>query len=210
MATKPPAVLPDGFVHLPGRLDEVAQQRLLDEVLAAIGEAFWFQPTTPRWNRPFSVRMSNLGPLGWVSDQRGYRYQARHPTTGQPWPAMPAMLLDLWQEVAFHPQHPEACLVNFYRGGARMGLHQDRDERDLTAPVISISLGDDAVFRIGGCRRGDPTRSMRLRSGDLLVMGGPARLAFHGVDRVVPETSGLIPGGGRINLTLRRVGSAPA
>ena len=208
MATaKPPAVLPDGFVHLPGRLDEAARKRLLDEVLAAIGQDFWFQPTTPRWNRPFSVRMSNLGRLGWVSDRRGYRYQPAHPDSGLPWPPIPAMLLDLWNEHAPLALPAEACLVNLYRGAARMGLHQDRDEHDFAAPVVSVSLGDEAVFRIGGRQRADPTCSIRLRGGDVLVMGGPARLAFHGVDRIIPGTSGLVPGGGRINLTLRHVGT---
>jgi alkylated DNA repair protein (DNA oxidative demethylase) len=149
--------------------------------------------------------MCNLGPLGWVADRDGYRYQPRHPESGRPWPPLPASLLDLWQAVAGFPHPPEACLVNLYRAGARMGLHQDRDEADLDAPVVSVSLGDDALFRVGGRNRRDPTRSLTLRSGDVVVLGGEARLAFHGVDRIVPGTSGLVPGGGRVNLTLRRV-----
>ncbi|WP_027135407.1 alpha-ketoglutarate-dependent dioxygenase AlkB family protein [Geminicoccus roseus] len=205
--TEPPAGLPDGFVHLPGRLDEAACRDLLDQILSAIGDQFWFQPTTPRWNRPFSVRMSNLGPLGWVSDRRGYRYQPAHPDSGKPWPPIPPVLLDLWAEHAPPALPAQACLVNLYRGSARMGLHQDRDEHDFAAPVVSVSLGDEAVFRIGGRERGDPTRSIRLKSGDVLVMGGTARLAFHGVDRIIPGSSGLVPGGGRINLTLRHVGT---
>jgi alkylated DNA repair protein (DNA oxidative demethylase) len=203
---RPPVLLPDGFAHLPGYLDAAAQDALLAEVLAAIGDRFWFQPTTPRWNRPFSVRMSNLGPLGWVSDRRGYRYQPHHPDNGLPWPAMPESLLRLWRDLARHPDPPEACLVNHYKDSARMGLHQDRDEADLTAPVLSVSLGDDALFRIGGCQRGGPTRSMNLASGDVVLLGGQSRLAFHGIDRIRPGTSRLVPGGGRINLTLRRVG----
>ena len=198
--------LPDGVVHLRHHLDETAQQDLVNRILHAIGEEFWFQPTTPRWNRPFSVRMSNLGTLGWVSDRRGYRYQPVHPESGLPWPAMPAALQELWREVAGHPALPEACLVNLYRGTARMGLHQDRDEHDLSAPVVSVSLGDTAMFRLGGTERNAPTRSFPLASGDVLVLGGPARLAFHGIDRILPGSSTLIPGGGRINLTLRRVG----
>jgi DNA oxidative demethylase len=153
-----------------------------------------------------SVRQTNFGPLGWVTDQaKGYRYEARHPETGAPWPAMPQALLDLWRDVSGYPAPPEACLVNLYRDGARMGLHVDADEAALDAPVVSVSLGDIALFRIGGPKRADATRSFRLSSGDVLVLSGAARQCFHGVDRVVPGTSQLLPGGGRINLTLRRV-----
>jgi DNA oxidative demethylase len=149
--------------------------------------------------------MTNFGPLGWVSDPAGYRYQPAHPTTGRPWPPLPEAVLALWQTVAGYPHPPECCLVNLYRGGARMGLHQDRDEADLDAPVVSVSLGDDALFRVGGTARGGRTAALRLRSGDVMAMGGPARLCFHGIDRVLAGTSPLVPGGGRINLTLRRV-----
>lgn len=194
-----------GFVHLPGWLGRAAQEALLAEVLAAVESAGWFQPTMPRSGRPLSVRMCNLGPLGWVSDRDGYRYQPHHPTTGRLWPPIPNRLLDLWTEITRCPRPPEACLVNLYGAQARMGLHQDRDEEDLTAPVVSVSLGDDAVFRLGGRSRRDATRSFPLRSGDVLVLGGATRLAFHGVDRIVAGTSDLLPGGGRINLTLRRV-----
>ena len=159
----------------------------------------------PRTNKPFSVRMSNFGPLGWVSDSAGYRYQPAHPATGQPWPAFPPVLLDTWAALSGYGQPPQACLVNLYSVGARMGLHQDRDEQDFDAPVLSLSLGDTCLFRIGGTRRTDPTRSFKLVSGDALVLGGPARLVFHGVDRILGATSTLLPEGGRINLTLRRV-----
>jgi alkylated DNA repair protein (DNA oxidative demethylase) len=153
-----------------------------------------------------SVRMTNCGPLGWVTDkERGYRYQATHPVTGRPWPAMPHILLDLWREVANYPAPPEACLVNYYDAGAKMGLHQDKDEEDFDAPVLSVSLGDTAIFRVGGRARKDPTRTLELKSGDVVVLGGEDRLAFHGIDRVLSGTSDLLPEGGRINLTLRRV-----
>lgn len=207
MSGKP---LPAGFRHLPGRLDATAQEGLLAEVLASVGAAGWFQPTMPRSGRPLSVRMCNLGSLGWVSDKEGYRYQPHHPDTGCPWPPLPASLLELWQAVAGYPHPPEACLVNLYRTGARMGLHQDRDEADLSAPVVSVSLGDDALFRIGGTNRRDPGRTIVLRSGDVVVLGGASRLCFHGIDRILPGTSALVPGGGRINLTLRRVSVPPA
>ena len=196
---------PPGFRHLPGRLAPAAQQTLVHEVLAAVDAAGWFQPTMPRSGRPMSVRMCNLGPLGWLTDRQGYRYQATHPDTGLPWPPLPPALLELWDELAGWPAPPQACLVNLYRGDAKMGLHQDRDEQALTAPVLSVSLGDDALFRLGGTTRRGPTRPLLLRSGDVVVLGGPARLCFHGIDRVLPGTSSLVPGGGRINLTLRRV-----
>ena len=161
-----------------------------------------YRPLTPG-GRPFSVRMSNLGPMGWVSDRAGYRYQAVHPGTGRPWPTIPAGLLDLWDDLTGWPERPDACLVNLYDPGARMGLHQDRDEADLSAPVLSVSLGDTAVFRIGPAA-GGPTRAIRLASGDVCMLSGPARLARHGIDRVLGGSSGLLPGGGRMNLTLRR------
>ena len=197
---------PPGFRHFPGFLDRPAQQALLDAVRAVVRAAPLYVPTMPKTGRPMSVRMTNCGALGWVTDrERGYRYQATHPVTGAPWPPIPAMLLDLWREVAAFSAPPEACLVNFYAADAKMGLHQDRDEEEFAAPVVSVSLGDDCLFRIGGTKRGDPTVSLRLCSGDLAVLGGASRLAFHGVDRIYPSTSTLPRREGRINLTLRRV-----
>lgn len=194
-----------GFRVLPGHIDEPAQRALLGQLREAIGRAPFFTPVMPRSGRPFSVAMTNLGPLGWVSDRSGYRYQPAHPETGEAWPPIPASVLELWRTVAEYPHDPEACLVNYYRTGAKMGLHQDSDEEDFAAPVVSVSLGDTAVFRIGGQERGGPTKSLRLASGDVLVMGGASRLCHHGIDRILPGTSGLLPEGGRINLTLRRV-----
>jgi alkylated DNA repair protein (DNA oxidative demethylase) len=188
---------------VPARLDRPAQEHLLEEIRAVVRQAPLFTPRMPKSGKPFSVRMTNAGALGWVSDESGYRYQAAHPETGRPWPPIPAQLLDLWSELAAFLRPPEACLVNIYRPGARMGLHQDRDEADLAAPVLSVSLGDTCLFRIGGTTRAAPTRSFRLASGDVLLLEGASRLAFHGVDRVYEGTSTLIEGGGRINLTLR-------
>lgn len=193
----------DGFLLWPGALSPAVQAALRDEVLAALDIAPLYRPVTPG-GKPFSVRMSNLGPLGWVSDQRnGYRYQSTHPTTARPWPPIPLLLVDLWRDLTGWPEPPDACLVNLYEPGARMGLHQDKDEADLAAPVLSVSLGDTAVFRIGAAD-GGPTRSVRLASGDICALTGPARLARHGIDRVIGGSSSLLPGGGRINLTLRR------
>ncbi len=199
-------VLPKGVRHIPGWLDRAAQEALLEEVRAIVGEAPLFVPVMPRTGREMSVRMTNCGPLGWVTDkERGYRYQARHPVTGKPWPPIPQSLLDLWSELAAYPHAPQACLINFYSETAKMGLHQDRDEEDLAAPVVSVSLGDSCLFRVGETRREGRTTSIRLNSGDVVVLGGEGRLCFHGVDRLYPATSTLLKKGGRINLTLRRV-----
>lgn len=182
----------------------IAQKALLDDVLARLEEAPLYRPVMPKTAKPFSVEESNFGRLGWVSDKAGYRYQPLHPVTARPWPAIPPVLLDLWRNLADSPP-PDCCLLNLYRKGARMGLHQDRDEKDLAAPVIGVSLGDEALFRIGGPTKGGPTSSVRLASGDVILFGGVARLAWHGIDRVVTGSSRLVPGGGRLSLTLRKV-----
>lgn len=200
----------EGLRYHAGLLSAEAQAGLLRAVLEVLQAAPPFRPEMPKTGKPFSVEMTNAGPLGWLSDRAGgYRYEPRHPTTGKAWPPIPVPLLELWEQVTGYPRPPEACLVNYYRPGARMGLHQDRDERDFAAPVLSVSLGDTAVFRIGPARKG-PTTSLRLASGDVLAMGGPARLSYHGIDRILGGSSRLLgppdfPEGGRINLTLRRV-----
>jgi DNA oxidative demethylase len=194
-----------GLRVCPGLLDRDSQVGLLDDIHRVLAVAPLFVPRMPKSGRPFTVRMSNCGSLGWVSDEAGYRYQPVHPETRRPWPPMPDALLRIWGELAPGAPPPEACLINFYGPDARMGLHQDRDEADFDAPVISLSLGDSCLFRVGGLKRNAPTGSFKLTSGDVVVLGGPSRLAFHGVDRIYPGTSRLLPGGGRINLTLRRV-----
>jgi len=199
-----------GLSYHPGYLDHDGQAALLaalDDVFAA---APLFTPRMPKTGRPFTVRMSNCGPLGWISDENGYRYEPTHPVTGRPWPPMPGILGTTWHDLADYPHAPEACLINFYGPEAKMGLHQDRDEQDFAAPVVSLSLGDSCLFRVGGLKRSEPTRAFRLNSGDAFVFGGNARLAFHGVDRIYPGTSTLLAGGGRINLTMRRVTRANA
>ena len=180
------------------------QKQLLDDVLARLEQAPLYRPVMPGNAKPFSVEESNFGVLGWVSDKAGYRYQTMHPASGAPWPAIPPALLALWAEINTPPP-PECCLVNLYRAGAKMGLHQDRDEKDTSAAVIGVSLGDEALFRIGGSARGGKTTSVALASGDVITFGGVARLAYHGIDRIRPGTSRLLPGGGRLSLTLRRV-----
>ncbi|MGD2025068.1 MAG: alpha-ketoglutarate-dependent dioxygenase AlkB [Methyloceanibacter sp.] len=192
--------------HLPEEFSATEQATLLAEIRRIVGRAPLFVPRMPRSGTPMSVRMTNAGPLGWVTDKEGgYRYQATHPESGRPWPDIPDSLLNLWAKLADYPHPPEACLINYYGGAAKMGLHQDRDEEDFAAPVISISLGDTAIFRIGATTRKGPTRKLELRSGDVIVLEGADRLAYHGIDRVLPETSELLEEGGRFNLTLRRV-----
>ena len=186
------------------RFSPLQQKHLLDEVLEKLKGAPLYRPVMPGTAKPFSVEESNFGTLGWVSDKDGYRYQPAHPVTGAPWPAIPQALLELWAEIN-PPPEPECCLVNLYRAGAKMGLHQDRDEKDVSGAVIGVSLGDEGLFRIGGAARGGKTASVSLASGDVIAFGGPARLAYHGIDRIRLGTSRLIPGGGRLSLTLRRV-----
>ena len=193
----------DGFSVHPAALDAAAQRDLLAQVLAAEQHAPFFRPVTPG-GKAMSVSMTNLGPLGWTTDARGYRYEPRHPVTGRPWPPIPGALVELWDRLTGAPAAPDACLVNRYGPQARMGLHQDKDEADFSLPVLSVSLGDTAIFRLGGASRRDPTRTLRLASGDVCVLAGAARLYFHGVDRILTGSSQLIEGGGRINLTLRR------
>ncbi len=189
--------------HFAGWLGPAEQAAMVRDLRSVVAAAPLFSPMTP-WGKPMSVRMTSAGRFGWVSDRRGYRYGETHPS-GRPWPPIPDSILAVWQAVSGTARSPECCLVNFYAEGARMGMHQDRDEADFGQPVVSISLGDDARFRIGNEARGGKTESLWLRSGDVMVMGGPARLLYHGVDRIAPGTSTLLPGGGRINLTLRVV-----
>jgi len=199
-------VLPNGVRWIPGYLDRSRQQALVEVVRDVVRAAPLFVPAMPRTGKEMSVRMTNCGELGWVTDkERGYRYQPTHPVTGRPWPAMPEELLRIWDEISGWNAPPQACLVNFYDAKAKMGMHQDRDEEDLEAPVVSISLGDTCLFRVGENTREGRTTSFRLSSGDAVILGGKGRLAYHGVDRIYPDTSTLLRQGGRINLTLRVV-----
>jgi DNA oxidative demethylase len=202
-----PAAAPgaSGLRLYPGYLDRGAQMALVAALEQIFAAAPLFTPRMPKSGRPMSVRMSNCGRLGWITDEAGYRYEPNHPVTKQAWPPMPDVLIAAWNELGGYRYPPQACLINFYGEAAKMGLHQDRDEKDFDAPVVSLSLGDSCLFRIGGPKRGDPTRSLRLSSGDALVLAGNDRLAFHGVDRIYPGTSTVLAQGGRINLTLRRV-----
>lgn len=199
----PPTLSLRGVAIYKGYLARDAQRAMLAEVEAVMAAAPPFSPVTPG-GRKMSVAMTSAGRCGWVSDARGYRYEPRHPA-GMAWPPVPESVRAVWRQLVSAERDPDCCLINLYRAGARMGLHQDRDEADFDWPVLSISLGDDALFRVGGTERRGPTESLWLQSGDVAVLGGAARLAFHGIDRVRPGTSTLIPGGGRINITCRVV-----
>ncbi|MCQ4189247.1 alpha-ketoglutarate-dependent dioxygenase AlkB [Methylocystis suflitae] len=205
------AELAPGAFHFPSFLDAAAQRALAEEIAEVIAAAPLYVSTMPKTGAPMSVRMTNCGALGWISDkERGYRYEPRHPKTGQPWPSIPRRLLDIWNELARYPKPPEACLVNVYDETARMGLHQDKDEADFEAPILSLSLGADCRFKLGGTRRGDCAKAFALSSGDALVLSGPARMRYHGVDRILPTINTPLPPtlatlGVRVNLTLRRV-----
>ncbi len=198
--------LAPGLLLRPAHFSRTQQEAIVDAIRDVVRAAPLFTPTMPRTGKPFSVRMTNCGPLGWVSDRDGgYRYQAAHPVTGGPWPQMPAALLAAWRELADFEAPPEACLVNFYAADARMGLHVDSDEQEPRAPVLSISLGAACLFRYGGIKRNERTKSVKLASGDVVVIGGASRFCYHGVDRLYPGTSTLVANDSRINLTLRRV-----
>jgi alkylated DNA repair protein (DNA oxidative demethylase) len=196
-------IVVNGFEIHKGRLDAGEQAALAADVAAVAAAAPFFAPLTP-WGKPMSVRMTSAGRYGWFTDRGGYRYVDRHPS-GVPWPPIPERVLALWRELVSAERMPDCCLVNRYGPKARMGMHRDADEKDFAWPVLSISLGDPGLFRIGGLSRKDPTSSVLLESGDVVVFGGAARLAYHGIDRIRAGGSRLLPEGGRINLTLRVV-----
>jgi len=205
-----PELAPGAF-HYPGYLDISRQEAIAADIADVITRGPLYVSRMPKSGLPMSVRMTNCGTLGWVSDKdKGYRYEPTHPETGAPWPPMPQILLDAWRDLTGYPESPEACLVNVYDEAAKMGLHQDRDELNFDAPILSLSLGADCRFRLGGARRADKTIAFILSAGDALVLSGPARRCFHGVDRILPTVHSKLPApigrlGARVNLTLRRV-----
>lgn len=198
-----PTLIVRGFEVYQGYLNPLAQADLVDDLRMIVAAAPLFSPMTP-YGKPMSVRMTSAGRYGWFADRAGYRYEDHHPN-GQPWPAIPDRILQIWHDLVDGTRNPDCCLVNYYSGNAKMGMHQDRDEADFSWPVLSVSLGDDGLFRMGNKARGGKTESIWLRSGDVVSMGGEARLRYHGLDRVRAGSSTLLPKGGRINLTLRVV-----
>ncbi|MEM7731735.1 MAG: alpha-ketoglutarate-dependent dioxygenase AlkB [Pseudomonadota bacterium] len=198
-----PSQMIRGFEVYSGFLDAAEQAGLVDEIRDVVRAAPLFSPMTP-YGKPMRVRMTSAGKYGWFSDRKGYRYEPQHPT-GVPWPPVPERVMMIWRTLVSQTRAPDCCLVNFYDDSAKMGMHQDRDEADFDWPVLSVSLGDEGLFRMGNATRGGKTESIWLQSGDVLVMGGDARLLYHGIDRIRPASSTLLPKGGRINLTLRVV-----
>jgi len=192
-----------GFKVFAGFLDVAQQTKIVKDLREVVRKAPFFSPMTP-YGKPMTVQMTSAGKYGWYSDRKGYRYEMHHPN-GTAWPIIPPSVLEVWRALVDVDRLPDCCLINFYQDKARMGLHQDRDEADFSWPVLSVSLGDDALFRIGNQERGGSTESIWLHSGDVVVMGGDARLTYHGVDRIRPGTSSLLSQGGRINLTCRVV-----
>ena len=200
-----PRPLADGAVWLPGFA--LAQDRALLAAVEVITAAAPFRHLETPGGLRMSVAMSNCGDCGWVSDRRCYRYDSLDPLSGRPWPAMPTLFRELAGDAAaaagFAGFEPDACLINRYWPGTRLSLHQDRDEQDFSAPIVSVSLGLSAVFQFGGVKRADPVQRLPLAHGDVVVWGGPSRLRFHGV---LPLKAGQHPllGAQRINLTFRR------
>jgi alkylated DNA repair protein (DNA oxidative demethylase) len=199
--------LAEGAQVLRGVALDVADA-LLDGAQSVMAQAPLRQMITPGGLR-MSVAMTNCGPVGWVSDRAGYRYAPLDPTTGQPWPAMPRVFATLARraaaEAGFDGFAPDACLINRYEPGTRLSLHQDRDERDYGAPIVSVSLGVSAIFLFGGSKRSDKTLRTRLEHGDVVVWGGPARLRYHGV-LPLEQSSHPRTGPLRFNLTFRKAG----
>lgn len=198
-----PTLVLRGVQVFQGLLNRAAQEAIVGDIRDVVAAAPLFSPMTP-YGKPMSVQMTSAGRFGWMSDKSGYRYSEKHPS-GVAWPQIPASVQGLWDKVSGSGRAPECCLVNLYREAAKMGMHQDRDEAAFSEPVVSVSLGDDALFRIGSTTRGGSTESIWLSSGDVVVMGGDARLIYHGVDKTRAGSSTLLSGGGRINLTLRVV-----
>ncbi|MEL6118635.1 MAG: alpha-ketoglutarate-dependent dioxygenase AlkB [Pseudomonadota bacterium] len=192
-----------GFEIYAGLLGPEEQAALVDDIREVVRAAPLFSPMTP-YGKPMRVRMTSAGKYGWYSDRSGYRYVPHHPS-GSGWPAIPERILAIWRALVSQDRQPDCCLVNFYDDSAKMGMHQDRDEADFDWPVLSLSLGDEGLFRIGNTSRGGKSESLWIRSGDVVVMGGDARLTYHGIDRIRAGSSTLLPKGGRINLTLRVV-----
>lgn len=184
------------------------QLALIAELRSVVRAAPLFRPTMPRSGSPFRYEMTNCGTWGWISDRSGYRY-VRSQANGLPWPSIPRRLFDiavqLAEDAGFSEFAPNACLLNFYTGErSALGLHRDESEKNLVAPVVSVSLGDSGFFAWGGLRRQDPAKEYLLRSGDCLVFGGEDRLCFHGFSGLVPGSSRLLKNGGRLNCTLRQ------
>lgn len=198
-----------GFFLFKSKLTKEIQQEIVSAARAIVSQAPLFTPTMPGSGQPFNYSMTNCGELGWVADRDGYRYQSNHPETGKSFPAIPPVIKELAialaKETGNSNFYPESCLLNFYSKGAKLGLHQDNSEKNLAAPIISISLGDTGIFVLGGKQRTDETKQYIVQSGDCIVMSGESRNYFHAFKGIVLNTSSLLKNGGRLNLTIRQV-----
>jgi len=197
-----------GLHHVPGFLDGAEVAAVIDLVRGICRAAPLRVPSTAS-GQPLKLKVASAGAWGWWADVGGYRYIDKHPTTGQPWPAIPAELLDICARglarVGHTPMTPDSLLINHYDESGSLGLHIDRTEEDLDAPIVSLSIGADAVFLIGGEEREDKTTPIVLSSGDLLVQGGRSRHLFHGIKKLLPTLTSPLTGMQRINLTFRKV-----
>ena len=204
---EPAPELPEGVIFRPHALTAKEQVEVLAGVRTVVGAAPLARLQTKTGGLT-SAAMTNCGPAGWWSDTKGYRYVNMNPATGSPWPCFPQSFLAAVSKIAHGSPWPDfapdACLINFYEPGAKMGLHQDKDEKDFTQPIITVCLGDDADFLVGGFARSDKTKVLVVRSGDALIMGGASRMLFHGVRKIYPGTSPLTDVGGRFSLTFRK------
>ena len=202
--------LPEGAKLFRNRLARDEQIAILDDVARILEAAPPFRPQMP--TGPYMINsLTNCGPLGWLSDKRGYRYEPTHPVTGKPWPPIPPAVLACATQAAAETGYefePDACLVNIYTSDGKLSLHRDYDEADFAWPIVSLSFGNDADFQLAGLKRSGPSQTFTLHSGDVFVLAGESRLRYHGVKRIRPGTSPIahpaLPDGGRINLTLRR------
>ncbi len=198
---------PAGMVVLRGRLSRAEQAEFVRLAFEVADDAPFYTPVM-RGGAPFRVQMTSAGDIGWLSDEAGYRYARVHPETKRPWPEIPEPITSFAKaaalEAGFSGFTPDSCLFNLYRSDGKLGIHRDHVEQDRVSPIVSVSLGDSCVFKFGGLSKGGPFTDWTLVSGDVVVFGGPSRLAWHGVSKILRGTSDLIPGGGRMNLTVRR------
>lgn len=202
-----PTALPIGIFHLKNRLDSTLQRDLANATQLVSKSAEFSHPTT-KSGGIYSAEITNCGAVGWWSDSKGYRYTENDPRSGKPWPDMPKLFLDTLKSTlggtSAEGFEPDACLVNHYVKGAKMGLHQDKDEADFAHPIVTISLGAAADFLIGGEKRSGPSQSILVESGDIVIMGGESRMRFHGIRKIYPGSSPLPNLDGRISLTFRK------
>lgn len=192
----------DGIDYFPNYVGNNVINSILKRIDDIQDKTPFFKPVMPNSNKEFSVKITNFGKYGWVSDKKnGYHYRQDHPISKQRWTPIPEEILDIWHALSKKDLEPDCCLVNHYNLKAKMGLHIDNDEKDFSYPVLSISIGASALFRIGGLKRSDKTKSLKLHHGDVLIMSGKSRLIYHGIDKIYPNSQFDY----RINLTLRKI-----